>query len=209
MSTQSLYDKWSATYDEVENQTRDLEKRACETVLSNVEFNSVIELGGGTGKNTSWLAGKADNVISVELSPEMQAVAKAKVANPNVEFRLADISEEWNFAAEPVDLITCSLILEHIERLEHIFIKSAASLAPGGHLYICELHPFKQYVGSKARFDMDGETHVLDCYRHHISDYTDGAACAGFTISKIVEWFDDDDREQIPRLISFLFRLSK
>ena len=209
MSTKALYDKWSATYDEVVNRTRDLEKRACETVLSDLDFESVLELGGGTGKNTSWLAARAKRVLSIELSPEMQAVAKAKLAERNVEFRLADIRYEWRFVDQPVDLITCSLILEHIDQLEHVFEQAASWVKPNGCFYICELHPFKQYAGSKARFEMDGETHILDCYRHHISDYTDAAASAGFTISKLDEWFDDDMPEQIPRLISFLFRLSQ
>ena len=209
MSTKALYDKWSATYDEVENRTRDLEKRACETVLSDLDFESVLELGGGTGKNTSWLAARAKRVVSIELSPEMQAMARTKIAAQNVEFRVADIRDEWDFTTEKVDLITCSLILEHIESLEPVFMQAANSLKPNGWLYVCELHPFKQYAGSKARFEMDGETHILDCYRHHISDYTDAAASAGFTISKLDEWFDDDMPEQIPRLISFLFRLSQ
>lgn len=209
MSTKALYDKWSETYDEVENRTRDLEKRACETVLSDLDFESVLELGGGTGKNTSWLAARAKRVVSIELSPEMQAMARTKIAAQNVEFRVADIRDEWDFTTEKVDLITCSLILEHIESLEPVFMQAANSLKPNGWLYVCELHPFKQYAGSKARFEMDGETHILDCYRHHISDYTDAAASARFTISKLDEWFDDDMPEQIPRLISFLFRLSQ
>lgn len=209
MSTQALYDKWSATYDDVENKTRDLEKHACESVLSNVDFESVVELGGGTGKNTAWLARSAKRVISVELSPDMQAAAKSKITETNVEFCLADIRDDWNFITDNVDLITCSLILEHIDDLGHVLKNAAASLKPNGCFYVCELHPFKQYIGSKARFDADGKTHVLDCYRHHVSDYTQAAAAAGFTIAKLDEWFDDDDREQIPRLISFLFKLNR
>src|SRR5690242_19665874 len=100
MSTQALYDKWSATYDAVENKTRDLEKHACESVLADVEFKSVVELGGGTGKNTSWLAARAKRVVSIELSPEMQAVAKAKLAARNVEFHLADIRKNWDFVSQ-------------------------------------------------------------------------------------------------------------
>ncbi len=78
MSTQELYDQWSATYDTVENKTRDLEKLATEATLAVVSFASVIELGGGTGKNTPWLAKRAELVLSVDFSPEMQAIAKAK-----------------------------------------------------------------------------------------------------------------------------------
>ena len=55
---------------------------------------------------------------------------------------------------------------------------------------------------------MNGATHVLECYQHHISDYTDAAATGGFAIVKIDEWFDDEDPKEIPRLISFLSKLN-
>lgn len=204
MSTQRLYDQWSATYDDVVNPTRDLEKRACQRELSDVQFETVLELGSGTGKNSAWLAERATKVISVDLSEEMQAVAKAKVKAANVEFRQRDVRQPWRFSM-PVDLITCSLILEHVEDLDHIFREAAKILNPGGHFYICELHPFKQYAGSKARFEADDGLKVLECFQHHITDYTNTALSNGFTIAKIHEWFDDDDHTQIPRLISFLF----
>jgi ubiquinone/menaquinone biosynthesis C-methylase UbiE len=205
MSTQKLYDQWSTTYDAVENKTRDLEKFVCERVLSKVLFDTVIELGSGTGKNTAWLADRAKSVFSVDLSEEMQAIAKAKVINSNVEFRQADIKKEWVFAGPDFDLITCSLILEHIQNLDHVFRQASKNLVHGGHFYICELHPFKQYVGSKARFESHDGLQVLECFRHHVTDYTDAAVNNGFAIERLDEWFDDDDRNQIPRLISFLF----
>jgi malonyl-CoA O-methyltransferase len=206
MSVQKAYDLWSATYDEVENKTRDLEKRACEAILSTIEFDDVIELGGGTGKNTSWLAERAKKVLSVDLSEEMQAVAKQKVKAENVEFQTADINRPWNFHV--TDLITCSLILEHVEDLDLVFAQAREHLKPGGYFYICELHPFKQYSGSKARFETDGDVQVLDCFVHNVTDYTNAAMANGFSVARIDEWFDDDDRREIPRLLSFLFRSS-
>ena len=205
MSTQHLYNQWSATYDAVENKTRDLEKFACEKVLGEVSFARVLELGGGTGKNTTWLAERADQVFSVDFSEEMQAVARAKVRNSNVEFRLGDVRSEWTFFDRDVDLITCSLILEHVEDLDLIFKKAGAALSPGGHFYICELHPFKQYEGSKARFETDDGLRVTECFQHHVTDYTDAAIAKSFLIDRIDEWFDDGDRSTTPRLISLLF----
>ena len=144
MSTQKLYDLWSATYDDVENKTRDLEKIACRRVLSDISFANALELGGGTGKNTLWLAERAQRVISLDLSSEMQAVAKEKVYNTNVEFRIGDIRKPWDFIDSMVDLITCSLILEHIDDLEFVFQQANNVLTDGGHFYVCELHPFKR-----------------------------------------------------------------
>lgn len=206
MSTQKLYDQWSATYDTVENRTRDLEKVACETVLSTIPFTRVLELGGGTGKNTPWLASRAEQVLSVDFSPEMQAVARAKVVAPNVEFRIADVRDEWIFDILKPDLITCSLVLEHVENLTFVFAQANLSLVPGGRIYICELHPYKQYQGSKARFETEDGPQVTECFQHHMTDYSTAAMDNGFSIVRIDEWFDDDDRTRTPRLISFLFR---
>lgn len=204
-STREAYDEWSATYDVVVNPTRDLEKRACETVLGGVSFGRVLELGGGTGKNTAWLAERSRELVSVDLSPEMQAIARRKVTAKNVEFRIGDVTVQWDFGVG-FDLITCSLILEHVEDLQHVFREAARTLMPGGRFYLCELHPFKQYHGSKARFETDKGTKVVECFTHHFSDYVDAATSTGFSIERMDEWFDDDDRAGMPRLLSFFFK---
>ena len=200
-----LYYEWSATYDTVANPTRDLEKRACESLLGQHSFERVLELGGGTGKNTAWLAERSREVVSVDLSSEMQAVARKKVTAANVEFRIGDVTAAWNFG-NVFDLITCSLILEHVEDLRHIFSEAARVLIPGGRFYVCELHPFKQYKGSKARFESKEGLKVVECFTHHISDYTNAALISGFSIERIDEWFDGYDRSTVPRLLSLLFR---
>ena len=207
MSTQTLYDQWSETYDAVENKTRDLEKTACETILGDLKFSSVIELGSGTGKNTMWLAERAAEVLSVDFSEEMQAVARSKVSKSNVKFLIADVRRPWVFGNCEPDLVTSSLILEHVEDLGFVFEQARSALVTGGHFYICELHPFKQYAGSKARFETDDGTQVTECFQHHVTDYTKAGFENGFAIERINEWFDDDDRTQVPRLISFVFRL--
>lgn len=202
--TRQLYDEWSATYDAVVNPTRDLEKRACEEVLGALEFGRVLELGGGTGKNTAWLAERSRAVVSVDLSPEMQAVARAKVNAANVEFRIGDVTVAWDFG-DGFDLITCSLVLEHVEDLGHISREAARVLIPRGRLYVCELHPLKQYAGSKARFETAYGLKIVECFTHHLSDYTNAALYAGLSIERVDEWFDGDDRSSMPRLVSFVF----
>jgi malonyl-CoA O-methyltransferase len=208
MSTQKLYDQWSASYDAVENKTRDLEKHACENMLGEIAFKNVLELGGGTGKNTSWLAERAAHVLSVDFSDEMQAIARAKVKNENVEFLIADVRKPWTFQGFEPDLITCSLILEHVEDLDFVFDQAYEVLSTGGHFYISELHPFKQYEGSKARFETEDGLKVTECFQHHVTDFTSAATANGFSIQRVDEWFDDHDRARTPRLISFLFAKS-
>jgi predicted TPR repeat methyltransferase len=205
LSTRELYNQWSSTYDEVENKTRDLEKIAGQQVLASIEADGIIELGCGTGKNTEWLSEKANHVTAVDLSEEMLAKAKEKIRRSNVVFQQADILSNWDFTDRKADLITCSLILEHIDNLVPLFQNVKAHLKEDAHFYVCELHPFKQYSGSKARFESPQGTQVLDCYIHHISDYLEAASSAGLSLVGLKEWFDED-KTGIPRLVSFLFR---
>jgi len=204
-SVRQSYNEWSATYDSVENKTRDLEAQACREILSGIYFETVIELGCGTGKNTEWLAKRAKHVTAVDLSEEMQAVARQKIKAANVSFELADIKEPWDF--DKADLITCSLILEHVEDLKPVFAQAVDHLNPGGYFYVCELHPFKQYAGTKARFETDAGLQVLECFTHNASDYFHAARENGFSLVGLEEWFDDDDRRTVPRLLSLLFAL--
>ena len=196
MDTRTLYNQWSATYDDVENKTRDLEKIAGQQILSSFHFERVVELGCGTGKNTEWLGEKAKNLLAVDLSEEMMLKAKEKVVAEHVEFKRADITQQWNFVTGSPDLITCSLILEHINDLHFIFEQANKVLQLQGHFYICELHPYKQYTGSKARFETENGTEVLECFVHHVSEYFDAAVHNGFTCIALNEWFDDDNKRK-------------
>jgi 2-polyprenyl-3-methyl-5-hydroxy-6-metoxy-1,4-benzoquinol methylase len=206
MSVQQHYNEWASTYDEVENKTRDLEKLAGQRVLSDVSADSIIELGCGTGKNTIWLAEKAAHVTAIDLSEEMMLKAKQKVQLSNVVFQQFDITQEWTFTERKADLITCSLILEHIESLKPVFEQVSNHLKENGHFYVCELHPCKQYSGSKARFETGEGTQVLQCFTHHITDFISAATENNLTLLNLDEWFDNDDRTNLPRLISFLFQ---
>ncbi|MGB8316590.1 MAG: class I SAM-dependent methyltransferase [Ignavibacteriaceae bacterium] len=206
MDTKKAYNIWSAQYDTNDNKTRDLEAKALRITLENFKFNNCLEIGCGTGKNTEWLITKSRNITAIDLSEEMLARAKEKIKTINVKFIQADITKDWNFTKDRYDLISFSLVLEHIENLERIFKEAAMVINPGGYIYIGELHPFKQYLGTKARFETEKGTEVLTCFNHNISDFTRSAKKYGFEIIDINEFFDNDDRTGIPRIIAFVLR---
>jgi ubiquinone/menaquinone biosynthesis C-methylase UbiE len=206
MSVQKAYDNWSAQYDTNINKTRDLEALALRETLANVEFDNCLEIGCGTGKNTAWLMTKAKNITAIDLSAEMLAKARQKINNENVDFIQADILQDWNFIDTKFNLVSFSLVLEHIKDLDPIFNKVSKIIAAGGYVYIGELHPFKQYSGSKARFNTDEGEQIVSCFNHHLSDFTTAAKNYGFEIVHINEYFDEDDISTIPRILSMLFK---
>ena len=204
MQTQDAYNNWAKTYDEVVNKTRDLEAGAIRSVLGSSTFDTILEIGCGTGKNTTWLAEKCNRLIAADFSEEMLHLAQEKIKSPKVTFKKADITKPWDF--EKADLITCSLVLEHIEHVSFIFEQAATKLDQGGQFYICELHPYKQLQGSRAKFEQDGNLLHLEYFIHHISDFLKASKEHGFACEDLQEWFDNDERNQTPRLVSYLFK---
>jgi ubiquinone/menaquinone biosynthesis C-methylase UbiE len=207
MHTQEAYNNWSGSYDSVTNKTRDLEAEAIRSVLNNIYVPAILEIGCGTGKNTGWLAEHTDHITAVDFSRQMLEVAKEKLKARHIDFLEADITKPWGF--QKVNLITCSLVLEHIRDLAFIFGQAAAVLKPGGRFYICELHPYRQLTGSRAKFEKDGSLHELEYFVHHISEYCNEAKAAGFALDTLNEWFDNDNDNPLPRLVSFLFTKPK
>ncbi len=209
MSVKDSYNTWAENYDLMENKTRDLEKSAIRKTLKNYNFEYVIELGCGTGKNTKWLSERTLHLTAIDFSEEMLLKAKKKIKSAKVNFLELDITKPWKLKNNSADLISCSLVLEHISDLNFIFSEARKKLKAKGAFYICELHPFKQYLGSKARYKTGNGTIELEVFVHNVSEYINSALNNGFKILKLKEWFDADDKFIPPRLISFVFEKTK
>jgi malonyl-CoA O-methyltransferase len=205
MSIQSAYNDWSGTYDTDENLTRDLDQAVTRSRLGSRRFDSILEIGCGTGKNTVFLLEIGQKVQAVDFSEGMLEKAKGKVRDENVRFSLMDITQPWQFGEQAFDLIVCSLVLEHIRDLSPVFAEAARTLQPGGMFLINELHPFRQYDGKKARFYREEEKIEVDAFIHHISDFIRAAEASGFALAKLEEYWHDADAGKLPRILSLAF----
>lgn len=206
MNIKNVYNDWSAQYDTNVNPTRDMEGVALREMLTDFSFERILEIGCGTGKNTAWLVTRAKEVTAVDFSEKMLAKAKEKITSKKVRFVQADVLGAWDFSEGKYDLVTFSLMLEHVEDLGAIFEKVAAVTKPESLVYIGELHPFKQYSGSKARFETAEGTQVLTCFEHHVSDFLSAAFEHNFELIVLNEHFDNVNRTTIPRILTILLR---
>lgn len=172
-----------------------------------MKFKSVIELGCGTGKNTVFLTQIAEKVYALDFSAYMVEKAKEKVNSANVIFSKGDITKQWSYDDESVDLVSCNLILEHIEDLSFIFSEASRVLVKGGYFFRSELHPFRQYKGTKANFQRGQKIVEIKAFvHHHISDSLNMGKNHGFMLEDFQEWWHEQDQNKPPRLASFLLR---
>ena len=209
LNTQSAYTIWAPNYDTDVNLTRDLDRDVTARLLSSNRYALAVEAACGTGKNTPFFASISESVLALDFSPGMLALARERVRATNVEFQQTNLLERWPCADESAALVSCNLVLEHIENLQYIFNEAARVLAADGVLFVSELHPHKQYLGSQARFvnDQHIETRI-EAFVHHLSDYLKAAHAAKLTLDTIEEsWHPEEiGQGKPPRLISFLFR---
>jgi ubiquinone/menaquinone biosynthesis C-methylase UbiE len=207
MNNQEAYNNWSHTYDTVLNKTRDLEAWALKKTLYDKIFDHILEIGCGTGKNTSQLLTQTQYLTGIDFSEDMLEKAKLKITTPNASFLWVDIREKWPFDKATFDLATCSLILEHIENIDFVFQQAHMVLKDNGLFYIGEYHPFKQYQGKKAQFEAaDNTVFELECFTHHVSDFFQAALSNGFECINLNEWFDENEPMSTPRILTMLFR---
>jgi ubiquinone/menaquinone biosynthesis C-methylase UbiE len=202
------YDRWAASYDVDRNATRDLDAQVVRNARLGLAGRDVLELGCGTGKNTVFFAEHAHRVIAMDFSVEMLARARQRVRSEVVEYVQQDIRGEWPIPSASIDLVIGNLILEHVEHLEPVYVETARVLRPGGRLFLCELHPYRQLRGGQAHFidaNTGETTHVL-AHVHSVSEYVNAGVSAGLTLLELGEHLDPDaSAAALPRLLSLQF----
>ena len=104
----------------------------------------ILDLGCGAGQLTTTLGRvyPTAEVIGVDTDP--RAITKARTRaleskRGNVEFRVGDITE--GLPDGPFDLIYASLVLLHVRDYAPVLRAAYAALAPGGALWVKDLHP--------------------------------------------------------------------
>lgn len=203
---QKAYDEWAEVYDHDENPTRDINYRTIREAPLEFKDKKVLEIGCGTGLNTVYLAEQAHNVVAVDMSEAMLTKARQRAEDKNVEFIKADITKSWQFREKLFDLTVVNLLLEHIEDLNHVFNEVYKALSREGEFYVAELHPYKQLQKSQAKFvnPKTGKEVMVDAFTHSVSEYVNTGIKTGFSLQKIRECKNED--EKIPRLLTLLFK---
>ena len=115
------------------------------SLLPDVGGRRVLDLGCGAGQLAHHLATRgAAEVVGVDLSERMLALARAQWSHPRVTYRRAAL-ESVAFEAARFDLVVRSLAFHDVEDYRGLVARIARWLAPGGVLVYSTEHPL--YTG--------------------------------------------------------------
>lgn len=166
------YDEWfyrKGRYDRGEEHTRrwfaeaEVVRRA---LLQLGPAESALELACGTGIWTQELVRIAKQVTAVDAAAEVIAVAREKLGDAAVEFRVADV-----FAWEPseqYDLTFLGFWLSHVppERLDGFLDKVHRALRPGGRLFLVD----SRYDPTSTSRDQEPREREAVCQSRRLND---------------------------------------
>lgn len=98
----------------------------------------LLEIAGGTGLWTRWLAPRASRLVCVDASPRMLELNRRRMADPRIDYVLADVFE-WE-PAEAFDVIVMGFFVSHIppERFTVFWNRVAGWLARDGVVWFCD-----------------------------------------------------------------------
>lgn len=110
-------------------------------LLPGVDGRRVLDLGCGAGQLAHHLATTgAAEVVGVDVSERMLALARAEWAHPRVTYQ-REALETLAFPPARFDLVVSSLVLHYVDDYPGLILRIAAWLAPGGVLVNSTEHP--------------------------------------------------------------------
>jgi SAM-dependent methyltransferase len=140
--TVKFYNSFSANYneslsDDLNKQTREM---VAEYFVANVGGKSILDFGGGTGLDLSWLAANNYTVYFCEPADGMRKIALDTAAGIKGVITFLSPAESdyanWSTATFPLQfdgVLANFAVINSIENMELLFQKIAGVLKPGAH----------------------------------------------------------------------------
>jgi 2-polyprenyl-3-methyl-5-hydroxy-6-metoxy-1,4-benzoquinol methylase len=130
----SWYDQWVAVPED------DPVARSLLRLIGPVRDEQVLDLGCGQGRIARTLAGASNEVVGVDLSAELLAIARSR-ASEQITYLHADVTTTDWWDGHPFDGVVSSMALMDIDDLDGAVATAAATVRPGGWFAWSIIHP--------------------------------------------------------------------
>jgi ubiquinone/menaquinone biosynthesis C-methylase UbiE len=180
------YERWAPQYDAPGNPLITHEQPAVHAMLGAWPApQRVLDAACGTGRHTLYLAQLGHDVTGLDASPWMLAQAAQK--DPTLRLMEGKI-ETLPFRDDTFDAAVCSLLFDHLSRIDHAIGELARVVRTGGRVLISNIHPTMAIVGAHAAFrDANGDPNFIRSYHHPVSEYFEAFRANGLTVLDCVE----------------------
>lgn len=186
------YGAWAPTYEATVEDAMDVELLAGLRAVDWAAAREVADLGCGTGRTGAWLAAQGAGAIDgVDLTAQMLERAQARGVFRSL--REGDVTAT-GLDGERYDLVTTSLVDEHLPSVEPLYREAFRLARPGGAYVLVGFHPhFIMRSGMPTHFDAaDGESIAITTHVHQLSEHVQAALGAGWALAEMAERVVDD-----------------
>ena len=186
------YALWAASYEHTikEHMDRGVLERIATVAWPSVQ--RAADLGCGTGRTAAWLkAHGVARVDGVDATSEMLDLARDRRVFDQLV--LADVAAT-GLDNGAYDLVTTSLVDEHLADLRPLYREAARIARPGGAYVLVGFHPFFiMKSGMPTHFDgPDGKPVAIETHVHLFSEHVAAALAAGWQLAELHEQVIDE-----------------
>jgi SAM-dependent methyltransferase len=192
LSARDGYALWAASYEQTikDDMDRGVLDRVATVAWADVQ--RAADLGCGTGRTGAWLrAHGVAHVDGIDGAPEMLEQARARGVFDRL--AVADVAAS-GLDAGAYDLVTTSLVDEHLADLRPIYREAGRLANPGGAYVLVGFHPFFiMKSGMPTHFDgPDGTPVAIETHIHLFSEHVAAASLAGWRLAELHEQVIDE-----------------
>jgi ubiquinone/menaquinone biosynthesis C-methylase UbiE len=184
--TKTAYENWAPTYDTDPNPHTALEYRPMLETLAPRRGEKVLDAACGTGRYAAALHAQGVEVIGLDFSPAMLAVARRRL--PCIRMIEADLNGPLPLDSGSFDAVVCAQALKHVQDLSRPFNEFGRVLRDGGRFVFSVTHPDMTWDGYEMKpYEGFLMREQADVFHHRFFDYFDAAEKADFRCERIVQ----------------------
>jgi len=162
-----------------------VEKPALFALCPDLHGKRVLDMGCGYGENCREFARRgAADVVGIDISEKMLAVAEAENDCANVRFQRMSMSDLAQLEGR-FDVIFSSLAMHYIEDFAALARAAADHLLPGGQLIFSQEHPLTTAILDDTYWEKDADGNIL---HYRLTGY-------GMPGERHIHWFVDGVRK--------------